>query len=175
MLRIAAACPHLSFTGLEPLHGYVSFAETAARPRGLTNVRFLVGRCEGAYQLFEQDDPFDRVYSTDVIHHFADEEIAVSSLAQVTRPGGTWLAFEPSWLNPYIFTFQSRTPGERNFRPRRFLALARKHGWDLVQKRYMTLIPSLIPDPPTWLKQIEAACEGLPIVSGRIALTLRRR
>jgi SAM-dependent methyltransferase len=175
LLRVARACPQLGFTGVDPLRAYIAFAEAAARASEAPNVRFVTGRGEELGTLFPPDAAFDRVYSTDVIHHLADEQKALDGVAAVVRPGAVWLAFEPSWLNPYIFAFQSLTAGERNFRPNRFLALADKRGWELVGKRYITLIPSLIPEPPNWLKRIEAALESLPILAGRIALVLRRK
>jgi ubiquinone/menaquinone biosynthesis C-methylase UbiE len=175
LLRVAAAYPHLSFTGLEPLPGYIAYAERSMSGTGLTNVRFVCGRGEDTARLFRDQHPFDYVYSTDVIHHFADEEEAARSIAAVVRHRGSWIAFEPSWLNPYIFAFQARTEGERNFWPRRFGRCARKQGWEVVRRSYMTLIPSFLPDPPEWLKRIEATLEWMPVLAGRVALTLRRQ
>jgi hypothetical protein len=116
----------------------------------------------------------DRVLSSDVLHHVDDTVLVGRNLAAVTRPGGQWLAIEPSWLNPYMLAFCALTKGERNFWPRRFREAVAVAGWRVIAREYLFLIPSRIPDPPEWMRRAEARFEHWPVISGGVALTLER-
>jgi 2-polyprenyl-3-methyl-5-hydroxy-6-metoxy-1,4-benzoquinol methylase len=168
---LAGERPDVNFVGLEPLANYVEFATQHAA--GIPNVRFETGFAEQASGLVAGAS-VDRVLSSDVLHHVDDTVAVGRNLASVTRPGGQWLAIEPSWLNPYMFAFCALTKGERNFWPRRFRDAVAVAGWRVVAREYLFLIPSRVPDPPEWMRRAEARFEHLPVVSGGVALTLER-
>ena len=114
----------------------------------------------------------DLVLSNDVLHHVGDQSATARAARVAARPGATWLAIEPSWINPYVCYYHLRTPGERLFFPRRFLEAAADSGWRLVGTRRLFLIPTAIADPPEWLRGAERILERAPLLSRRDRLEL---
>ncbi|HEU5473258.1 MAG TPA: class I SAM-dependent methyltransferase [Actinophytocola sp.] len=170
-LAMAAAHPHLRVVGVEPLADYVAYARERAAGLGLGNVEFVQGYAEDVRAVLP-DGPVDRVVSSDVLHHVADERAAAGSVAAAARPGCRWLAFEPNRWNPYIFLFQALTRGERNFRPGAFVRAAAPAGWRPAGRDYLFLIPSAIPEPRPWMKTLERRFESRAVLGGGVTLTL---
>lgn len=171
LIKIALARPDLQFIGVEPLESYCRYAEENRIKSGAQNVSFVCSFAEKLQTLIEEAS-IEWVISTDVLHHVEDTQAVLAALTSRSKIKARWLSIEPSWLNPYIFLFQACTRGERNFFPAPFLIAARRSGWELIERSYMTVIPSFIKNPPSALKTIERIVEGFPVVSGRVVLTL---
>jgi SAM-dependent methyltransferase len=77
----------VSATGVDPSHGFVEHARTAARD---TRAAFLQGDAEA---LPVEDGSFDVVVSGLVINFVPDPRRAVAEMARVTRTGGTIAAY----------------------------------------------------------------------------------
>ena len=174
-IQLTQKLPQLQWTGIDPLPAYIAYAQAKAKTHRLeSRIRFLQGQAEQLHDL-ALPRPFDAIVSSDVLHHIDDVERALEAAAQVAKKNAQWCAIEPNALNPYAGFNQWRKPGERNFWPQPFLRAAKHAGWDLIERRYIFLIPPWIPNPGNGLKKIESKLEGIPFLGGGVALTLRRR
>lgn len=172
---VADSLPEMHWTGIEPLPSYVAYARDKIENHALQNrVGFIEGLAENATRLNLQK-PFDAIISNDVLHHIDDVEQAVHSIAQVANPGALWCAIEPNALNPYACFNQWRKKGERNFWPNRFISIAERAGWELVERRTIFLIPPFIRNPSDWMKALERKLERVPFLGGGIVLIMRRK
>jgi 2-polyprenyl-3-methyl-5-hydroxy-6-metoxy-1,4-benzoquinol methylase len=172
-LAIAAARPDLTVTGVEPLESYVTFAKERAAEKGMSNVEFAQGFAEDLSAVLPTGS-VNWVVSSDVLHHVADEQAAIDSVAAACAPHANWLAIEPNPWNPYIFLFQALTEGERNFRPRDFIRKATASRFRLAGTDRLFLIPSAVPDPKPWMKRLEEQLEGWTVLGGGVAVRLIR-
>jgi SAM-dependent methyltransferase len=167
--RLAERFPELSFVGLEPIEGYVSYA----RSRGLrSNVSLALGRAEEAHEAVT--GTVDVILSCDVLHHVESSSTTVASLSRIAPLGTTWIAIEPNWKNPYVFFGSANKPGERNFWPRAFERDARRAGWSRRARGHLFLIPPFWKRPPAWMKAIESRLEWIPWIAGGVYLELER-
>ena len=69
-------------------------------------VEFAVGDAEA---LTYEDSSFDAVFLGGVIHHFPDPEPLSREVARVTKPGGSFFAFDPNRRNPITFLYRDRS------------------------------------------------------------------
>ncbi len=173
-VKLLANLPDIKLVGVDPLPSYVAFAESNVKKHGCgSRARFLQGKAEQLNTLVPSR-AFDAIISSDVLHHIDDLDKAIQAAAMVAKPGALWCSIEPNALNPYAFFNQWRRPNERNFWPLAFQRTAEKSGWELVEKKYLFLIPPLIPRPGEWLKKLERRFEGIPFLGGGIVMVLRR-
>lgn len=173
--EMAVLRPDLQFTGVEPQESYVEFATRTAARRGVGNVEFRVGSADQLAPLFERSRRFEWILSNDMLHHVPDEERVLRAAAEVATPAARWLTIEPNWRNLYVLAECALKPGERNFRPRRFLARAEASGWSCLDRSYLFLIPSFVKRPPRTLVELERIFERYALLAGGVALTLARR
>jgi SAM-dependent methyltransferase len=75
-----------SVTGVDPTPKMLAEAENLAVSRGVTNVRFVIGRAE---QLPFEDGSFDVVTVRRAPHHFQSIPRALAEMFRVLRPKGT--------------------------------------------------------------------------------------
>jgi ubiquinone/menaquinone biosynthesis C-methylase UbiE len=173
VLRLAAIFPKTSWLGVDPDEHYVDYARARAAAAGVAvNSSFVVGYGETLQKIVPPGA--DLLLSNDVLHHLEDEEATIHAASAVLMPGGHWLAIEPNPWNPYVAVRQATRAGERNFRPRRFIGTAANAGFRLVQRQYLFLLPPSLRQPPQWLQTLEAKLEGIPPVSGGVALLLEK-
>ncbi len=95
-----------SVTAFDLSEARVEIAREKARNRHLDNVHFLVANAEA---LDFEDDTFDLVCGTAIIHHL-DLHKAFSEIARVLRPGGVAVFMEPLGHNPLINLYRRLTP-----------------------------------------------------------------
>jgi SAM-dependent methyltransferase len=174
LIWLAKERPDLIFVGIEPLRNYCDFASEKALTLGVKNVEFICGYGEEAVSFYGDRSAAKWIISTDVLHHVNDMRLTAQQLWHLSDKNARWLSFEPSCLNPYIFYFQATTKGERNFWLSRFLSASKEY-WSLLSKDHITVIPSFIPTPSPFLKKIESALEGVPIVCGRRVTILEKK
>ncbi len=172
LIDLARRRPDVTFVGVEPLPGYVAYADAQAAAAGRGNVRFVEGVAERLAEAVPGLQA-ELVLTNDVLHHVEDEGATAASVRAHAGPGARWLAIEPSCLNPYVIWYHTRTEGERLFFPRRFLRTAAAGGWQPDGRRYLFLIPLVIKEPARWMQRVERRLEGVPGLAGGIALTLR--
>lgn len=169
--RLAAARPDRTFVGVEPLAGYVDFANGRARAEGSANVRFEVGVGE-AIPAAVDDASVDLVVSVDALHHVTDVDQVIAEVTRVAAPGARWRAMEPNRVHPYVLAYHVLTPGERTFPARDFLRRARRAGWRLVRRERLFTYPSAVRAVPAWAARLERRVEWFAPVSGAVVLDL---
>jgi trans-aconitate methyltransferase len=83
-LYLARRFPAARVLGIDIDEQRIARNQDTARRMGLTNVRFEIG------DLVRQrwDDPFDFVFSVDVLEHIVEQEAAIANLMRSMRPGG---------------------------------------------------------------------------------------
>ena len=167
--RLASDHPHLQWTGIDPLAGYISFAE---RNTVLANLRFVVGTAETADQFLKPG--FDVILSNDVLHHVSSQSDVIQSMFRLAAPGCRWLAIEPNCRNVYTFLRQATKHGERNFWPASFGDTARKSGWTKMSQSYLFLVPPFVKEPPDLLVRLEKRFERQSLIAGGVCLELRK-
>jgi ubiquinone/menaquinone biosynthesis C-methylase UbiE len=170
--RLAAARPDLKFVGVEPIEGYVDFANEAADSEGIGNVSFMQGFAEDLLDLGLPT--VDMVLTNDVLHHVADIDQVCRSVAGVAHEWGQWLVIEPNPQNPWVVWYHTRTEGEAVFHIRKFEKAAGRNGWLVVQRGHLFLVPHAVATPPKALVWAEGAFERLPVVSGGTLIRLSR-
>lgn len=77
--------PSLSVTAIDLSRASLAFAKRKADELGVTNIRFVQGDILALDQL---DETFDIATSTGVLHHMADPDAGLSSIAGALRSGG---------------------------------------------------------------------------------------
>lgn len=94
---VFAFAPHVAFAeGIDITPPMLAEAETGATERNLTNVAFSRGDVEA---IPREDASYDVVVSRWCAHHYMDIRLAVSEIARVLKPGGTFLlvdAYSPA-------------------------------------------------------------------------------
>lgn len=98
-----------SVTGIDLSQVAVASATEKARAEDLPNVDFRVMNAE---QLEFEDDSFDLVCGSAILHHL-DLDNAYSELARVVRPDGRGIFIEPLGHNPLINLYRKVTPQYR--------------------------------------------------------------
>jgi SAM-dependent methyltransferase len=161
--RLGARFPALRFAGVEPIAGYVEYAQKNAAP----NVRYLASTLEQADALAESPRA---VLSNDVLHHVPSYEEALRAAARLAAPACRWLAIEPNCKNLYTFVKQATGYGEQNFWPGRFRRMAAREGWRLDGKGHLFLVPPSVDQPPQWMQAIERFGERVPFLAGGVYL-----
>ncbi|PWJ48468.1 Methyltransferase domain-containing protein [Quadrisphaera granulorum] len=169
--RLASTHRDRHFTGVEPLPNYVDFANGRSRDLGLGNVAFEIGTGE-ALPDGVADSSVDLIISVDALHHVEDLDAVLAEASRVAAPGARWRAMEPNRLHPYVFLWHTVTDGERTFNAGDFLRRARSAGWRLVGKDRLYLYPSTVQQVPPWAERLERRLEGVPFLSGGVALDL---
>jgi SAM-dependent methyltransferase len=173
LIDLAEIRPDLEFTGVEPLPNYVELASLRAKERGRTNVNFVEGFAETMEDL--AGPKLSAVLSNDTLHHVSDQARTCQALARLAEKGATWLAIEPSVLNPYVAVRHTVEHGERNFHPGRFIKAASEAGWAEIARRYLFAIPPALREPPPWMRAVESKVERFPVIAGGVALVLVRQ
>ena len=168
--HLASERPDLRFFGVEPIAGYVDYANGEAANAG--NVSFVQGFAEDLADLGLPKA--DMVLTNDVLHHVADIEAVCRSVADATQDWGQWLVIEPNPQNPWVIWFHTRTDGEALFHTRKFTRAAGRNGWQVTQRGHLFLVPQAVRTPPRALVRAEEALERLPVVSGGTLIRLSR-
>jgi ubiquinone/menaquinone biosynthesis C-methylase UbiE len=73
-------------------------------------LELLVGNCE---KTEFQDNKFDIVYGTGILHHLKMSE-SLAEIHRVLKPGGSFLFIEPLGTNPLINLYRNLTPNSRS-------------------------------------------------------------
>ncbi|MCV2488542.1 methyltransferase domain-containing protein [Geodermatophilus sp. YIM 151500] len=168
---LAAARPGRTFTGVEPLPGYVALARERAST--LPNVSFEVGTGE-ALTAAVAAGTAGLVISVDALHHVADLDAVAAAVHDAAAPGARWTVMEPNRMHPYVWAYHALVPGERTFPVRRFLRTAERAGWRLRGRRTLFLYPSGVAGVPAWAAAVERRAERLRPISGAVVLELDR-
>jgi len=100
-------------------------------PRGLR----AGGVCASGDRMPLQDGIADVVTAFDVIEHFADETAIMRELRRVLQPGGTLLASVPAYQWAWS-SFDVKAGHYRRYTRRGFVALLRRHGFDVRRATY---------------------------------------
>ena len=90
-ILMAQAFPKAAFVGYDFHPASIAAATAHARARGLTNVRFEVGRAQD----FSERD-FDLITCFDCLHDMGDPEAAAAHIRKALKAGGTWMIVEPA-------------------------------------------------------------------------------
>ncbi|MDO9411076.1 MAG: class I SAM-dependent methyltransferase [Pseudolabrys sp.] len=69
-------------------------------------ITFLEGDIE---QLPFTDASFDGVLLGGVLHHLPDPSRCAAEVARILRPGGSFVAFDPNRMNPFMYLYRDRT------------------------------------------------------------------
>ena len=69
-------------------------------------VEFIEGDVE---HLPFPDNSFDGVLLSGLVHHFPDPSHCASEVFRVLRPGGTFFAFDPNRMNPFMYLYRDRS------------------------------------------------------------------
>lgn len=171
LLRLAAAHPSWSFTGVEPLRGYVEYAAGLAGDAGVADrVTFKVGRAEALGEVVAE--PAQVLLTNDVLHHVEDIEMAARSAAGIAAPGARWLVIEPNAGNPYVWLMHKLRRGEATFPAGAFVRAAERAGWRLVRRTPLFLVPPQVREAPEWAKALERRLEHHRPLAGGIAIEL---
>jgi ubiquinone/menaquinone biosynthesis C-methylase UbiE len=171
--QLAAAHPHRTFLGVEPLPNYVEFARERAAALDLGNVRFEAAPGESLGQVVPPASA-GLVISVDALHHVVDLDRVVDQVFTATRENGRWVTMEPNRVHPYVLAYHVLTHGERTFDAGDFLARARARGWCLVRRRLMYTYPSGVAAVPTWAARLELNLERSRVLAGAIVHDLVR-
>jgi ubiquinone/menaquinone biosynthesis C-methylase UbiE len=92
VIKLAQAAPDLMVTGIDLSDEMLTEAERYARRSGLEDrIAFKKGNVA---QIPFSDDSLDLVVSTLLLHHRSDPVGALSEIARVLRPGGSFLVFD---------------------------------------------------------------------------------
>lgn len=100
------------FSGLLQQRGFVSVGVDIS-PKLLARgkmkypyVKFLRGDVE---HLPFPDESFDSVLLGGVVHHFPDPSRCASEAFRVLKPGGSFVAFDPNRMNPFVYLYRDRS------------------------------------------------------------------
>lgn len=147
--------------GIEPAQAAIAAAK---KNNTLKNVDFKVG---DAYKITFKKGEFDIVMIRSVLHHLYQPERAIHHVA----PFGRYiLIMEPNGYNPLLKIIEKISPyhrahEERSFFPPTVHKWVRKQGFELVESRYINLVPTFA---PSWsvpiFKALEPVVEALPVV-----------
>ena len=171
--QLAAAHPHRTFLGIEPLPNYVEFARERAAALHLANVRFEAAPGESFGQVVPPASA-GLVISVDALHHVVDLDRVIDEVFTATRENGRWVTMEPNRVHPYVLAYHVLTHGERTFDAADFLTRARARGWSLVRRRLMYIYPSGVPRVPAWAARLELHLECSRPFAGAIVHDLVR-
>jgi ubiquinone/menaquinone biosynthesis C-methylase UbiE len=69
-------------------------------------IEFIEGDVEG---LPFPDASFDAVLLSGLVHHLPDASRCAAEVFRVLRPGGTFVAFDPNRLNPFMYLYRDRS------------------------------------------------------------------
>ena len=127
-----------SVTGIDISSVAIELAQTKAEAEATENLEFLEMNAE---QLTFQDDSFDLICGSAILHHL-DLAKAYSELARTLRPDGYAVFIEPLGHNPIINFYRRLTPHLRTADEHplliRDLELAKRH-FGRVQVRFFQL------------------------------------
>lgn len=108
-------------------------------------VKLEVGDAEA---LAFEDGAFDAVFLGGVIHHFPDPVKMAKEVARVVKPTGSFYAFDPNRLNPFMYLYRDRsspfyspvgvTPNERPVLVKEVVKTFADAGFD-VKTDYMSV------------------------------------
>jgi ubiquinone/menaquinone biosynthesis C-methylase UbiE len=151
-----AFAPHVAkVEGLDITPAMLEQAELGAEQRGLENVRFSRGDVES---IPRDDATYDIVTSRWCAHHYSHIRRAVSEIARVLKPGGTFLLVDsiaPGWarLDTLVNTLETlRDTGHvRNYSIQEWLAMleaAGLHG-EVIREWNLRL------DGDNWVQRIQ--------------------
>lgn len=173
LLRLAGTHEDVRFTGVEPLSGYVEYAQGLADERGIGDrVVFRTGQAEALEDVVE--GPAQVLLTNDVLHHVEDIQQTVRSAAAVAAPGARWLVIEPNAANPYVWLMHKLRKGEATFPAGAFVRTATQGGWRLVRQQPLFLVPPQVKEAPDWAKALERRLEHRRPLAGGIAIELER-
>ena len=151
-----------------------------AQKRGLSTdkVHFICERFEDV----QQDEPFDAIVGSSVLHHLNMEE-ALDAIFQLLKPGGRFAFAEPNMLNPQVFaerTFLRKyldyvSPDETAFVRWRLKKQLAVHGFEEISITPFDWLHPAIPQVlipfVSWLGRIIEAIPGLREFSGSVLIS----
>jgi ubiquinone/menaquinone biosynthesis C-methylase UbiE len=70
------------------------------------DVEFVEGDVE---QLPFADASFDGVLLSGLVHHLPDPSRCAAEVFRILRPGGTFVAFDPNRMNPFMYLYRDRS------------------------------------------------------------------
>jgi ubiquinone/menaquinone biosynthesis C-methylase UbiE len=56
-----------------------------------------------------QENSFDGILLSGLVHHFPDPSRCAAEVFRILRPGGTFFAFDPNRMNPFMYFYRDRT------------------------------------------------------------------
>ena len=92
--------------GIDPAEEYISMASAQAGERSLSNCSFIVSDLKG---IFNTQQQYDVVFSTDVVEHISDDVQAIEQLTALVKPGGNLFITVPG--GQYLFGFHDEQLG----------------------------------------------------------------
>ncbi len=95
-MEIVKRAPSVTVVGIDATRKMIQFAYRQAKEQGLAGrLSFLVGN---AYSLMFQDDSFDMVISTGVLHAWKEPVRALGECHRVLKPGGVAWILDPAQI-----------------------------------------------------------------------------
>ena len=141
------------FTELLRQHGYASVGlDISPKLVALGRSKYPgLDLVEGdAENLPFENQSFDGVLLSGLVHHFPDPRRLVAEVGRVLKPGGRFVAFDPNRLNPFMWLYRDRvspfyspvgvTENERPVLARRVAEVFRNEGFR-VQTDYLAGLP----------------------------------
>jgi ubiquinone/menaquinone biosynthesis C-methylase UbiE len=92
--------------GFEPIGLDISPKLIALGRRKYPDVEFLEGDAE---HLPFPSASLDGVLLSGLVHHFPDPSRCVAEVFRVLKPGGTFVAFDPNRMNPFMYLYRDRS------------------------------------------------------------------
>jgi ubiquinone/menaquinone biosynthesis C-methylase UbiE len=92
--------------GLSPVGLDISPRLIALARRKYSDVEFLEGDAE---HLPFPSGSLDGVLLSGLVHHFPDPSRCATEVFRVLRPGGTFVAFDPNRMNPFMYLYRDRS------------------------------------------------------------------
>jgi ubiquinone/menaquinone biosynthesis C-methylase UbiE len=134
------------------------------------NVSF---REENAYQMSFQNEYFDYIIGSSVLHHL-DVEKAVSEMFRVLKPGGHIAFTEPNMMNPQIALQKNipwlkqklgDSPDETAFFRGQISGILKKHGFQQIQAKPFDFLHPAVPSGfINLVGSFGSACEQTPLI-----------
>jgi len=105
------------------------------------------------------DESFDGALLSGLIHHFPDPHLLMKETHRILRPDGSFMAFDPNRLNPFMYLYRDRssplyssvgvTPNERPILAKHIATLCHEQGFEVTTQYQARLSYRYVASPLT--------------------------
>ena len=90
--------------------------------------------CASAAAMPLSSESIDRVFSWDLLHHTDDTRRVLEEISRVLKPGGSYTAVEPNFMNPALFYYHARRRSEWGLFTRNQMTV--KRFWPIANQKF---------------------------------------